>query len=230
MRRMRAFTLVELLVVITIIGILVSIAVPNYNKIRNKAKEQQVIAGGNAIVTALETFAQSHNGMYPGVALPVCDSSGPNGPGTDQVFFSSVGAIGSTGNAQTLYSMRGLIGGGPIFADRPQLPIDYLKNLPRPIRQIRQRRCAHPEPTGDLQHHRFNGIIREPRIQRFHLAFQRRVRIPHLIQPRLLHRAVDIQHESRSIGTRHIKLGMLRRNFLSRLNSKLQRHNFLSVG
>lgn len=126
MRRMRAFTLVELLVVITIIGILVSIAVPNYNKIRNKAKEQQVIAGGNAITVALESFAQSHNGLYPGVALPVCDNSGPNGDGTDQLFFNDSGAIGSTGNIEQLHTMRGLIGGGPI---EPRKPVDYFDNF-----------------------------------------------------------------------------------------------------
>ncbi|GEM_PF-1360751 len=72
---MRGFTLVELLVVMGIILILVSIAIPAANIARNKARDTEVKAGCNQIQAALEQFAVTHTGFYPG-AHWVEDTSG----------------------------------------------------------------------------------------------------------------------------------------------------------
>jgi len=103
MNRQRGFTLVELLVVITIIGILITIAVPSVSRIRERAKEAQVQAGMQQVVHALELFNQN-NGNYPGVAMPICDDDGI------EPFYDA------SGNLQ-LYAMRGVLGGGYVPHD-----------------------------------------------------------------------------------------------------------------
>jgi prepilin-type N-terminal cleavage/methylation domain-containing protein len=65
------FTLVEMLVVIGIIGILVTIMVPIVGKMRVKAYEMATTANCASIEAALSTYAASHDGNYPGVAVDV---------------------------------------------------------------------------------------------------------------------------------------------------------------
>jgi len=61
----KGFTLVEMLVVITIIGILAVLAVPNITKAMNKAKESQCKANLHIVQEALERY-NSDKGQYPG--------------------------------------------------------------------------------------------------------------------------------------------------------------------
>lgn len=62
----RAFTLVELLVVMSIILILVGIALPAANSAKQKAKDTEVGAGCSTIQRSLEEYAIDHNNCYPG--------------------------------------------------------------------------------------------------------------------------------------------------------------------
>jgi prepilin-type N-terminal cleavage/methylation domain-containing protein len=67
-RRMRAFTLVELMIVVTIVAILALIAIPLYSANTTSSVMSEGIAGAGAIRTAMRTYLAA-NGSYAGATL-----------------------------------------------------------------------------------------------------------------------------------------------------------------
>ncbi len=63
-RKPAGFTLIELLIVVAIIGLLASIALPNLMRAMNKAKQARTLADMKAIGNALESYAVENN-TYP---------------------------------------------------------------------------------------------------------------------------------------------------------------------
>jgi prepilin-type N-terminal cleavage/methylation domain-containing protein len=64
-RRTAAFTLIELLTVIAIIGILAAILIPTVGKVRQQARSSQSSANLREISTALTMLAELNRGNYP---------------------------------------------------------------------------------------------------------------------------------------------------------------------
>lgn len=63
--RARAFTLVELLVVIGIIALLISILLPSLNRAREAARRVKCLSNMRQIVLAVNLFAQDNRGLLP---------------------------------------------------------------------------------------------------------------------------------------------------------------------
>lgn len=61
----RSFTLVELMVVVVIIGIIAAIAIPNFVKITDKAREGAVRSNMHTVQVVVESYIVDHPGRYP---------------------------------------------------------------------------------------------------------------------------------------------------------------------
>ncbi len=66
----RAFTLIELLIVVTIIAILAAIAVPNFLEAQTRSKVSKVKTDMRAVATGLEAYAVDYNRYPPNVLDP----------------------------------------------------------------------------------------------------------------------------------------------------------------
>jgi prepilin-type N-terminal cleavage/methylation domain-containing protein len=65
-KRKAGFTLIELMIVVAIIGILASVAVPTFISYRNKSRVAVVVATSESIRAAVASFAvDSPNNLYP---------------------------------------------------------------------------------------------------------------------------------------------------------------------
>ncbi len=60
-----AFTLIELLIVIAVIAILASFALPAYLGVQQRAKQTKDLSNAKQIVLALRQFALDQNGVFP---------------------------------------------------------------------------------------------------------------------------------------------------------------------
>ena len=60
----KGFTLIELMIVVVILALLASIAIPNFIKIQDRAKEAKVKGAAHTLQLAAEDFAVRNDGIY----------------------------------------------------------------------------------------------------------------------------------------------------------------------
>ena len=63
--RRHGFTLLELMIVVVIIGILVTIALPSFYRMRGRASEASVKTNAHTVQLAAEDFAVQNAATYP---------------------------------------------------------------------------------------------------------------------------------------------------------------------
>jgi type II secretion system protein G len=108
--RIRAgFTLIELMVVIVIIGILASIAIPKFKQFRETAKETQTAANLRVIQQSLEKYAVDNNDHYP-FRTRYYDDAALAAPGFDPMDYQNHPWTIASEPAQPWFSL-GLFGG-----------------------------------------------------------------------------------------------------------------------
>lgn len=110
----RAFTLIELLIVVAIIAILAAIAVPNFLEAQTRAKVSRVKSDMRSIATALESYCVDNN-KYP-----------PNDENASTLDENGVNNLGGSPFTK--------IGGGYMaYAGRITTPIAYMTSVPKDI-------------------------------------------------------------------------------------------------
>ncbi|HEY8992427.1 MAG TPA: type II secretion system protein [Candidatus Microsaccharimonas sp.] len=61
----KAFTIVELIIVIAVIGILAAIMIVSYNGVQQKARDVSRLSDIDTVSSNLTLYAKEHNGLYP---------------------------------------------------------------------------------------------------------------------------------------------------------------------
>jgi prepilin-type N-terminal cleavage/methylation domain-containing protein len=105
----RAFTLIELLIVVAIIAILAAIAVPNFIEAQTRAKVSRAMADMRTLITGIEAYTVDHND-----ALGTTTFDNGVGGTINPMIWSAMVTVGS----------EGPVGG-------VTTPISYLTTLPR---------------------------------------------------------------------------------------------------
>ncbi len=80
MKSRRGFTIIELLVVVSILGLLASMALPRLSYLRQKALVASMVSDLRNLLTSQEAFISSH-GDYAGGVVPTAEVPGTGGAG-----------------------------------------------------------------------------------------------------------------------------------------------------
>lgn len=133
LRSKKAFTLVEIMIVVAIIGLLVAIAIPNLLRARLSANEGAAEGSMRTLITALENYRADQNPPGYPANLPVLAGAVPPyidavlAAGTKQGYnyiYATVGVADANGNFPDGYSITanpvtaGVTGNNGYFTDQ----------------------------------------------------------------------------------------------------------------
>lgn len=89
----RAFTLIEILIVVVILGILAAIVIPQFSEASDDAAESSVKSTLQTVRAQLELF-KFKNGAYPGAIAALYDSANADHDGTNYLQAAPVAPSG----------------------------------------------------------------------------------------------------------------------------------------
>lgn len=120
----RGFTLVELLIVVSILGILAAIVLPEFQDHTKQAKESQVRSNLKVLREAIERYAIEHNGVPPGYPLN-------NAAGTPDMLTFNLQMVFKASNAAGQLADFGTAGYpyGPYLPEVPANPFNGKKTV-----------------------------------------------------------------------------------------------------
>ena len=135
----RGFTLIELLVVVLIIGILAAVALPQYNKMSQKAKITPYINYAKKIIEAEQVYFLANGKYTPNLTLLDIDLTqicATNGGTCQNELYNCAENVGFNLSARE-------IDGECVFVDNnPKIALRYCPNS--------RERCSYTNPNYDL--------------------------------------------------------------------------------
>lgn len=110
------FSLVELMVVVAIIGILATIAVPNFQRFQARAKQASAKTELTGVYTAQKAFYVEYNSYHPDLQMTgfapegvsLADGANPVALDKNRIYATTGGAISNTAGAYLTYTELGL--------------------------------------------------------------------------------------------------------------------------
>lgn len=121
--RSRAFTLVEILIVVVILGILAAIAVPKLSNASQMARESTLKDDCRFLRTQIIVYQNQHNGVYPGYP-----AGNPAQTPTEADFLAQLTSYtDDTGNTSSNPST--VFKNGPYLTRMPENPINSLTSV-----------------------------------------------------------------------------------------------------
>lgn len=112
MTHRQGFTLIELMIVVVIIGLLASMAIPNYISMQDRAREAKVRTYSHSLQLSAEDYAVRNNGIYSDAAADLQPLL-PNGTLFDNAYTTALtepqfgAAAGSAGQIGIVVILQG---------------------------------------------------------------------------------------------------------------------------